>query len=149
MRHTQSMRSPTKTHSRAKALRRTMSPPEVMLWVRLRARQPDGPRIRRQHPIGPYIADFYCADARLVVEVDGWGHNMGGAPEHDERRDAWMAQKGLMIVRYAAADVFADPIGVADGIWDLATALIHERNGRDAPSVTSPSGDAPPPPLRG
>jgi very-short-patch-repair endonuclease len=143
------MRSPTKTHSRAKSLRRTMSPPEVMLWIRLRARQPDGPRIRRQHPIGPYIADFYCADARLVVEVDGWCHNMGDAPAHDERRDAWMAQQGLAIVRYAAADVFADPTGVADGIWDLATALIRERNGLDAPSVTSPIGAAPPPPLRG
>jgi very-short-patch-repair endonuclease len=126
-----------------------MSPPEVMLWVRLRARQPDGPRIRRQHPIGPYIADFYCADTRLVIEVDGWCHKMGDAPEHDERRDAWMAEKALTVMRYAAADVFADPTGVADGIWDQAMGLIRERGGLDAPSVTSPSGDAPPPPLRG
>ena len=126
-----------------------MSPPEVMLWVRLRARQPDDPRIRRQHPIGPYIADFYCADARLVIEVDGWCHNMGDAPEHDERRDAYMAEKGLSVARYTAADVLADPDEIATSIWDTAMGLIRERNGLDAPSVTSPSGDAPPPPLRG
>ncbi len=126
-----------------------MSPPEVMLWVRLRARHPDGPRIRRQHPIGPYIADFYCADARLVIEIDGACHTMGNAPEHDARRDAYMSEKGLSVARYAAADVFASPDDVATSIWDLAMALIRERNGRDAPSVTSPIGAAPPPPLRG
>lgn len=126
-----------------------MSPPEVLLWVRLRARQPDGPRIRRQHPIGPYIADFYCAEARLVIEVDGACHTMDGRPEQDARRDAYMEAKGLSVVRYVAADVFADPEGVATEIWDLAMGRIRERNGVDAPSVTSPRGDAPPPPLRG
>ena len=107
-----------------------MSPPEVILWVRLRTRQPGGPRIRPQHPIGPYIADFYCADASLVIEIDGWGHNMGGAPAHDERRDAYMTALGLSVMRYAASEVFADPTGVADGIWDRAVALIRERKGR-------------------
>ena len=126
-----------------------MSPPEVMLWVRLRARHPDGPRIRRQHPIGPYIADFYCADARLVIEIDGACHTMGNAPGHDARRDAYMSEKGLSVARYAAADVLASPDDVATAIWDLAMGLIRERNSRDAPSVTSPIGAAPPPPLRG
>jgi very-short-patch-repair endonuclease len=142
------MRSPTKTHARAKQLRQTMTPPEVILWVRLRARQPGGPRIRRQHPIGPYIADFYCADARLVIEIDGWCHNMGDTPARDEGRDAWMAEKGLSVMRYPASEVLADPTGVADGIWDRAVFLIRERKGLDAPSVT-PLRDAPPPPLRG
>ena len=126
-----------------------MTPPEVMLWVRLRARQPDGPRIRRQHPIGPYIADFYCANARLVIEIDGWCHNMGDASARDERRDAYMAEQGLAVMRYPASDVFADPDEVATGIWERAMALIRERKGPDAPSVTSPIGAAPPPPLRG
>jgi len=107
-----------------------MTPPEVMLWSRLRTRQPGGPRIRRQHPIGPYVADFYCADARLVIEIDGWNHNMGDAPERDVRRDAWMAEQGLTVVRYPAADVLTDLTGVADGIWDTCVALARERNGR-------------------
>jgi very-short-patch-repair endonuclease len=143
------MRSPTKTYTRAKQLRQTLSPPEAILWVRLRVRQPGGPRIRRQHPIGPYIADFYCAEARLVIEIDGWCHNMGDAPQRDERRDAYMAAQGLTVMRYPAAEVFADPTGVADGIWDRALALMRERKGCDAPSVTAPIGTAPPPPLRG
>lgn len=104
-----------------------MTPPEVILWTRLRPRQPDGPRFRRQHPIGPFIADFYCAQARLVVEVDGWGHNMGEAPARDARRDAFMTGLGLVVMRYPASEILADPTGVADGIWDRAAALMRER----------------------
>jgi len=126
-----------------------MTPPEVILWSRLRVRQPDGPRIRRQHPIGPYIADFYCSDARLVIEIDGWGHNMGNQPEHDARRDAWMAAQGLKVVRYAASEVFTDATGVADGIWDTCMDLMRQRQPQNAPSVTSPIGAAPPPPQAG
>jgi very-short-patch-repair endonuclease len=143
------MRSSSKTHTRAKSLRQAMTPPEVMLWVRLRARQPGGLRLRRQHPIGPYVADFYCADARLVIEIDGWVHNMGDMPDRDARRDAWMTQQGLVVVRYAAADVLADTTGVADGIWDTCMALARERKAPSAPSVTSPIGAAPPPPQAG
>jgi very-short-patch-repair endonuclease len=59
------------THNRAKALRKALSPPEVLLWTRLRDRQPGRPTFRRRHPIGPYIADLHNAKARLVVEIDG------------------------------------------------------------------------------
>ena len=68
-----------------------MSPPEVRLWVRLRVRHADKPVIRRQHPIGPYVLDVYCPAARLCIEIDGWGHNMGDQPQKDERRGAWLA----------------------------------------------------------
>ncbi|MBO9545742.1 endonuclease domain-containing protein [Caulobacter sp.] len=121
------MRSSSKTHTQAKTLRRALTPPEVILWARLRARQPDGPRIRRQHPIGPYIADFYCSAAKLVIEVDGWSHNMGDRPARDERRDAWMVEQGLTVVRYPADEVMRDPIGVADGIWDACVARMRSR----------------------
>ena len=121
------MRSSSKTHIQAKILRQNLTPPEAILWTRLRARQPDGPRIRRQHPVGPYIADFYCAAARLVIEIDGWGHNMGDRPQRDARRDAWMAAEGYVVVRYAASDVMADPTGVADGICDTCLDLSRKR----------------------
>ena len=58
------------TVKRARRLRRDMSVPEVMLWVRLRLR-PGGYKFRRQHPAGPYILDFFCNDARMAIEVDG------------------------------------------------------------------------------
>jgi very-short-patch-repair endonuclease len=143
------MRSNSAAHNRAKSLRRALTPPEVMLWVRLRSRQPGAPRIRRQHPIGPYIADFYCAEAKLVIEIDGWGHNMGGQPLHDARRDAWLAEQGVCVLRYTADDVFRDPTAIADGVWDTCVERINAQRPQNAPSVSSPGGAEPPPPQAG
>ncbi|WP_366852839.1 DUF559 domain-containing protein [Phenylobacterium sp.] len=65
------MRATSNAHGRVRQLRRRMSLPEVILWTALRGREPGRPVFRRQHPIGPYVLDFYCAKARLCVEVDG------------------------------------------------------------------------------
>ena len=67
------------TVAKARALRRVMSPPEARLWQVLRTR-PEGLKFRRQHPVGPFVLDFYCADARLGIEVDGEVHGMGDNP---------------------------------------------------------------------
>jgi very-short-patch-repair endonuclease len=75
---------------------------------------------RRQHPFGPYILDFYCARARLVVEVDGQSHGVGDAPAHDQRRDAFLVAQGLRVMRYQASEVMADPNGVAQAIVEAA-----------------------------
>ncbi|OYX92587.1 MAG: hypothetical protein B7Y78_10015 [Caulobacter sp. 35-67-4] len=143
------MSSSRETHAKAKALRKALTPPEAMLWSRLRSRQTDGPRIRRQHAVGPYIADFYCSAARLVIEIDGWGHNLGDQPQHDVRRDAWMEAQRLTVVRYPASEVLADPTGVADGIWDTCIDLMRERQTPHAPSVMSAIRTAPPPSQAG
>jgi very-short-patch-repair endonuclease len=104
----------------AKALRRDLSPPEVLLWARLRHRQPGQPIFRRQHPLGPYILDFYCPAAKLAIEIDGQAHGMGDRPARDLRRDAYMASEGIRTMRYRASEVMADPNGVAAGIVDAA-----------------------------
>jgi len=83
-----------------------------------------------------------------VIEIDGWGHNMGGQGERDERRDAWLEAQGLSILRYPADEVMRDPTGVADGVWDTCLDLIKSRVGKSAPSVSPPGGVEPPPPLR-
>ena len=114
------IRSSKLTLDRARALRATMTAPEVLLWTRLRGHGPDRPVFRRQHPFGPYILDFYCARARLVVEVDGQSHGMGGAPAHDQRRDAFLVSKGLRVMRYLASEVMGDPNGVAQSIMEAA-----------------------------
>jgi very-short-patch-repair endonuclease len=121
------MRSPTRTRERAKALRRVLSPPEAILWAKLRTRHPDQPTIRRQHPIGPYIADFYCAAARLVIEIDGAIHGVETQYEHDRRRDAVMERMGYRVVRYPASAVLADADEVARSIFDAVTAIASER----------------------
>ena len=69
----------------ARRARREMSLPEVLLWQRLKG-SPQGIAFRKQHPIGQYRADFYCALARLVIEVDGIAHDLGDRPERDVER---------------------------------------------------------------
>jgi very-short-patch-repair endonuclease len=92
---------------RARALRRQMSPPEAMLWQVLRTR-PDDLKFRRQHPFSRCTVDFYCASARLAVEVDGDGHDMGNGPEWDARRDAGLERQGVRVIRFLARDVAKD-----------------------------------------
>ena len=100
-----------------------MSPPEAKLWILLR-RSPNGIRFRRQHPIGPYVADFYCPAAKLVIEIDGKFHDFEGPAIRDERRNEYMHGLGLHLIRVPAADVFADADSVANGLIGLCTDLI-------------------------
>jgi very-short-patch-repair endonuclease len=102
----------------AKRLRRALSPPEARLWNRLRARLPDQPVFRRQHAIGPYVLDFYCAKARVAVEIDGISHDMGDRPQHDERRDAWLKKRDITVVRIPATEL-------RDGIDEAADAIVR------------------------
>ncbi len=95
--------------------RRAPSLPEAMLWRHLRG-APAGVRFRHQHAIGPYVADFYCPAAKLVIEIDGVAHDMGSRPERDEARDAYLLSLGLTVTRVAARDVLKDVIAVADGL---------------------------------
>jgi very-short-patch-repair endonuclease len=97
------MRAPSTTVARARQLRRQLSPPEVRLWSRLRARIPDMPAFRPQHRIGPYVLDFYCAKARLAIEIDGIAHDMGDRPERDLRRKDWLEAQGITVFRYRRA----------------------------------------------
>ncbi len=82
-----------------------MSLPEVILWDCLRARRLQGLRFRRQHPVGPYVLDFYCSEGKLAVEVDGVHHDLPGQMAHDVRRDAWLGERGIRVMRIAASDV--------------------------------------------
>jgi len=112
------MRAPSRTHKRAKHLRGDMSLPEVLLWARLRHRQPGIPPCRRQHPVGPYVLDFYFSEAKLCIEVDGYSHGTADRPERDVRRDAWLRTQGVKVMRYPASVVLKDPGGVAASILD-------------------------------
>ncbi len=120
-----------------------MSLPEVLLWLALRKRQANGLRSRRQHPIGPYILDFYCEAERLAVEIDGDGHMHGDQLARDARRDTWIAAQGISTLRFAARDVLASPEDVVatieaaakdrDYLRSLGASLAeqHGRRGAD------------------
>lgn len=102
------MRAAQRTFKRARELRGGMTLPEIVLWQALRKGRLAGLRFRRQHPIGPYILDFYCPGARLAVEIDGLAHDDAARVSHDERRDTWLAQRGVRVLRIHAADVLRD-----------------------------------------
>jgi len=91
------------TRDFAKYLRRRLTLPEGLLWRAIKAGKADGLKFRKQHPIGPYILDFYCHEASLCVEVDGGSHSLGQRPDKDERRDAWLAEKGIRTLRLSAS----------------------------------------------
>ena len=74
--------------AKARQLRREMSLPEVLLWNLLRL-SPEGVHFRRQHALGKYFLDFYCARAKLCIELDGIAHDMGNRPQRDEVRSCW------------------------------------------------------------
>jgi very-short-patch-repair endonuclease len=117
---------------KARRLRREMTLPEVLVWRVLRGR-PEGYRFRRQHPSGLFVADFYCASARLVIEVDGVAHEMGDRLARDVRRDAWLAEQGVAVLRIPAKDVLHD--------LDAVVRLILRRC---VPPLHQPSAGPPP-----
>ena len=99
---------------RARQLRKDASTPERILWGLLRDGRLKGWKFRRQYPIGPYVADFYCARAALVVELDGDSHI--GRSDHDERRVAYIQEQGLRVLRIGNDDMLSDPDSVAEMI---------------------------------
>jgi very-short-patch-repair endonuclease len=98
---------PRNTIKRARKLRSEMSLPETMLWRELRKR-PGGHKFRRQHPAGVYVLDFYCARARLDIEVDGWAHDNPAQAQHDAYRSGFLRSQGIATTRIPAQRVLED-----------------------------------------
>jgi len=93
---------------RAGELRKNMTLAEGVLWNHLRLKQMKGFTFRRQHPIGNFIADFYCHKMRLVIEVDGSIHNIEEVKERDEGREYMMKELRLSIIRFTNNEVLND-----------------------------------------
>jgi very-short-patch-repair endonuclease len=91
-----------------------MTDAEQRLWMGLRGVQLDGHRFRRQVPIGPYIVDFTCLKAHLVIEVDGGQH--ANATEQDDRRTAWLASQGFRVLRFWDNDVLLQTDSVLETV---------------------------------
>jgi very-short-patch-repair endonuclease len=114
-----------------------MTLPELLLWEQLRRNHLNGVHFRRQHPMGPYILDFYCRTAKLAVEVDGLAHESVEQCQHDKRRDDWLAGQDIRVLRVPGKDILNDEAleGVLANIQQAAS-----------PSASLRSA---PPPLRG
>ena len=116
------MSASDKAYKDARRLRRDLSIPEKLLWVRLRGADV---RFRRQHPIGPYVLDFYCPATKLAIEVDGAAHDFGNRPQRDDARISWLADQGVEVLRIPAKDVLADPDAVAEALIRHCVEPLH------------------------
>ncbi len=98
------------------------------MWHQVRARRLAGFRFRRQHPIGPYVVDFVCLEAHLVIEVDGPTHEN---PSRDQQRDQNLASRGYATLRFWNEDVYDNLEGVIETILDTLV-LASPAGGRGA-----------------
>jgi len=127
------------TTERARALRKSMTRAEIILWQHLRRLQ-TGHRFRRQHPIGPYFADFACFKAKLVVEVDGATHSEDSEMDDDRQRTAHLNRLGWTVIRVTNSDVYENLDGVMRHITDALRMSDHRCPLRPASRATSPNG---------
>ena len=88
------------TIERAKQLRKNSTDAEWALWRVLRSRQLAAYKFRRQQPLGPYIVDFVCFEARLVVEIDGGHHGEEQQLAHDSKATAWLLNENFRVLRF-------------------------------------------------
>ena len=113
----------------ARSLRSTMTRAEYILWSHLRNRRLQGLKFRRQQPVPPYIADFACVDAMLIVELDGSQHLEQA--RYDGQRDEFLKKKGFRVLRFWNNQALAETDLVLEEILNVARARILEhRNGR-------------------
>lgn len=111
-----------RTTDRVRELRTKSTWPEKIVWSIVRAHRLGGLKFQRQHPIGPYVVDFYCHEKRLVIEIDGGSHEERAV--EDGERTAYLEQQGLRVYRVTNQDVMSDKEAVAMGIARAAGVTI-------------------------
>jgi len=108
---------------RARLLRNSMTPYENILWQRIRKKRLSGILFRRQHPINRFIVDFYCHEARLVIEIDGEIHYLEENKEHDENRTFELNKLGLKVIRFNNEEIE----GRINKVLEILEEVIRER----------------------
>jgi very-short-patch-repair endonuclease len=130
----------------ARRLRRDMTPAEAILWRELRNRRFGNVKFRRQQPLDHYIADFFCAEARLVIELGGDSHM--GKEERDARRQEYIERLGIRVIRFWNCEVYDELPWVLDCIGHALGAALGSAR-REASVLPSPlageGGGASPP----
>lgn len=131
---------------RAKQLRSNATEPEKLFWRALKDIPLYGTHFRRQVPIGPYVADFACLKARLLIELDGGHHSRDDVVVRDERRTRWLESEGYRVIRFWNAELADNLSGVLDTVY---AALYGSPHAEAVPLPTPPRPDGRPSPSRG
>jgi cyclase len=107
------------TFQNAAHLRKTATEAEKILWERLRGRQIEDLKFRRQHSVNQFIADFYCNELKLVIELDGSIHQLKDVKSYDEYREKLITEFGLHVLRFTNEEIFKDLDSVLKKIIDF------------------------------
>jgi very-short-patch-repair endonuclease len=113
----------TKKLQQARTLRKTLTPAERKLWQWIRQRQLEGFKFRRQVPLGVYIVDFLCYEAKVIIEIDGGGHNEENSQLYDAARTYWLERQGFIVKRFWNNEITENIAGV----WEEIVAICHQR----------------------
>jgi len=106
---------------RARRLRSSMTEAEQRIWSILRKRQIGGYKFRRQHPLGSFILDFACLEAKLVIEIDGGQHT--DQRDYDQQRTDWLESQGYHVMRFWNNEVLNKTEAVKEAIWQNLCSL--------------------------
>ncbi len=123
---------PPLTRDRARGLRRASTEAEQKLWARLRNNRLMEAKFRGRHPIGPYVADLFCLEAKLVVELDGGGHDEDHQRRLDKARTQYLESRGYKVLRFWNSEVTQNINGVLDTIVEQLTASPRRERPREA-----------------
>ena len=112
----------TKNKSKISSLRKAQTEPEKQIWSAIRGKQL-GIKFRRQHGIGNYIVDFYCAELGLIIEVDGDSHYSPDEVLKDRKRTDFLESKGLVVLRFTNKDIMSNLNGVLEVLTEKIKRL--------------------------
>lgn len=108
----------------ARELRHTLTNAELSVWKRIRSRQLAGYKFRRQEPLEKFIVDFYCAQAKLAIEIDGDTH--GDQAEYDQSRTEWLEANGIRVIRFTNQEVYENLNAVLEKIAQTIEQVFQE-----------------------
>lgn len=108
----------------ARRLRKNSTDAEPKLWALLRNRRFRGFKFRRQHPVPPYVLDFFCEELNLAIELDGGGHASDAAVEYDKRRTRCLNHKGIKVLRLTNNEMLVHTESAMDWLWHQVESLV-------------------------
>jgi adenine-specific DNA-methyltransferase len=123
-----------KTTRIARNLRKRESWGERLMWSRLRDHRFADYKFRRQHPVGPHVLDFFCNEAKLDIEVDGFQHGTPTNSDADSERDTYLELQGIRVLRFWSSRLRRDKEIIRDTIW----RALQERAPRPVPDYCRP-----------
>lgn len=106
----------TSEKAKRQLLRRNMTKAEFMIWQKLKGKQLEGYKFRRQYSVSSFVIDFYCTELKLAIEIDGESHFEDGAQEYDQERQAFIESVGIRFLRFTNDEVYGNLQAVLERI---------------------------------